>query len=218
MKPIGSLYIYGSEHVIKFEEKLHAELLKGNTKLLAKLCDGNTFLPNCPHYRKQLDDISEAAIRKLNYIKTNKRNKRELLCFLVAMVSVAITSAVISFVAGMAVGLHQDKQMVEQQNLVTNTTMGQLDLNVKGLALQNMSINLQIAEQTQIGKLSDVEHLNQIMITSLLAADKHNQNTKKYTEMLGPNIKRTFFTFIDVETFNKTFQSRYRENCQTVYM
>lgn len=211
MKPIGSLYVYGDEYVIKFEENLrayyeNAEALKNNTKVLAKMCD-NLHTPNCPHYKKQLEDISEAAMRELQFFKANNRSKRELLCFLVAMVSLAIASAVISFVAGIAVAIHQDRQMVEQQNLVTNTTMGQLDLSMRGLAIQNISISMQMTEQKQIKELSDIEHMNQIMITSLLAADKHNQNTKKYIEMLGPNLKRTFFSFIDIDTFSRTFSS-----------
>lgn len=57
MKPIGSLYVYGDEHVIKFEENLrayyeNAKALKNNTKVLAKMCD-NLHTPNCPHYKKK---------------------------------------------------------------------------------------------------------------------------------------------------------------------
>lgn len=213
MKPTAMVYFSNDEYVIQFEEKLNTyyqnvQMLQNNTMLLEKLCNKSPKLPNCRYYQKELKEITEVALRTTQYMRMNKRSKRELCCFLVALLTVTITTAIVSFIAGAAIASNSNKEMAEQQNLQTNATTEYLSYSIRNLDLQNLSTSMYFEDQKTLNNITEIEYINQITITSLLAADRHNRNTQKYQEILGNNLKEKFFTFIDIYKFNKTFHEQ----------
>lgn len=209
-KPIGTLYFSDNEQIIKFEESLNpyyenVQMLQNNTMRLEKICSKNTKLPNCKYYQNELKEITEAAVKTARYVQLNKRNKRELLCFLISMLVVAVSTAIISFYAGVTMGANNNLEMIEQQNLNTNATSKFFEFGSENLHLHNLTARMKIEDQIILNNLTDFEYINHITMTSLLAADRHNRNTQKYQDILGNDLKEKFFSIIDIYKFNKTF-------------
>lgn len=197
LKPIGTLYFYDNEHVIKFEEDLNAyyknaDLLHNVTMLMEEICIQSPHLPNCNYFKTELKSITEMAIKETQYFKL-KHNKRELLCLMVSILAATIATAIATFFIGAAVATSVNQDLAEQQNIQHNTTLEYLGYNMDSINLQKFSMNAQFEDILALRtNVTELEFMNHLMLTSLFAAEKHNKNTNKYLKALSNNLKEDF--------------------------
>lgn len=210
IKPTSVVYLFDSEHTIKFEENLvnyyaKANTLFDNTILLENLCTQNPKLPNCKYCVENLKIIANRAKRETQYLQL-KHHKRELLCFLLSTLVISISVAIASFYTGIAVA--SQSNIIEQQNLQINTTAKHLELDFEGLKLLNDSFQDEFYNDNAFRtNMTEIEYMNNLVDTSIMTAEIHNQNTMKYLNALGNDLREKFFSIIDISTFNKTFHS-----------
>lgn len=213
LKPMGDLYFSDTQYTLKFDLNLdsyysNAKLLHLNTLKLEEKCTqkNNSILYDCTYFHENLRNVSNQALREVNYIKSSvktNRDKREIILAL-ALCGTAIFAAVTAFIAGMAVASSIQKDLVDQSNLQHNVTQKQFEADEKFLKMNNKSTNVLAAGMHQA---TDAQYINQLLFSFLLALDKHHRDTNKYFNILNGDLKSEFFKIIDISTFQETIQS-----------
>lgn len=107
-----------------------------------------------------------------------------MLCFLIVTIAITISTAVIAFVSGIAVGAYANNEVVEKHNLLATTD--QLDIS-RQLKLMNESKKLQSDDHEKIREPKDAEFISHIIINALFTADK--QCSKSYISSAAERTK-----------------------------
>lgn len=214
LKPTGDLYFSDTQYALKFDLSLNsyysnAKLLHFNTLRLEEKCKmkNNSLLTDCEYFHDNFKNVSDMAIREMNYVKTNvktNRKKRELICMALAMFTVSIISVIAGFFAGVAISSAVQKEIIEQSNIQNEITPKQFDIDEKMIKITNKSTNVL---SMGIGHLTDAQYINQLLLSSLLALDKHHRDTTKYFNVLNDDVQSGFFNIIDIMTFQEAIQN-----------
>lgn len=213
IKSSGAMYFYDEEYTLKFELNLttyylNAMLLQNNTRILEKKCRDNPYIADCDFFQLRLKEIADFAVKETQYLQYN-RNKRAILCLAVAWLAVTITAAIAGYFIGATISANSRiDELTEQHNFQHNFTLQQLNNGGDSLDLQNRSINVAFENLNILNtNLTDTQYIHQIIATTLLAIDKHNRDTTKFLNALGNDLKRNFFSIVDMSTFNKSLHN-----------
>lgn len=212
IKPTGTLYFFDNEHIIKFEENLdvyyeRANTLDSDSIILDNLCKQSPNLPNCNFLTKNLKEIATKAQKEKRHLQL-KRHKRELLCFLLTSIVIAISSAIAGVYMGLEIASQNQKELATQQNLQTNTTMQHFEYEVEGLMVLNESFTVEFEDDRAFRtNITEIEFMNNLVNNFMINAELQNQDTIKFINVLGGDLREKFFSIIDVNTFNETVHS-----------
>lgn len=214
LKPMGDLYFSDTPYVLKFDFGLNgyysnAKLLHHNTVILDKMCNegNNSILYDCIYFRENLKNVSDLALREVSYIESSiglSREKRGLICLALVACGTAIVSAIAGFVAGIAFALTTQRDIVKQNNVRHNITRDQFQINDRFLKMNNESTNVLTGD---LYRVANAQYINQLMFSSLLALDRHHQDTNKYFSILNDDLKTKFFSVVDATSFQEAVQS-----------
>lgn len=207
-KQCGALHFFSDEFVIRFELDLttyhsNAKLLHNNSMRLNKKCEQNPKFHNCQYFKIKLEAMAEYARKETQYLQST-RDKREL-CMAIALLALTIGAVIVSFIAGVAVASSTSEEMLVQQNLQMNTTKQILNYESNSIDLYNRTVNELFSRTEDMeDKLSDVDIINQIIMSSVITADEFNRDTVRFQQALSNDLKENFFKVIDLKTFNDT--------------
>lgn len=211
LKPLGDLYFYENEYTLNFDLNLTAyysnsNLHQNNTKLLKEKCGKRKDLTDCDFFNTNLKRISDLALKQTQYIKRSNKGKRSL-CAIIVMAAIAVTTVVGSYFAAETATESSQQELIQQQNVQYNNTLNQLNLYERQLLMQNSSTNMLHTEIQHLKKeISETQYINQLLSSTLIAVDRHNKDTEKYTHALGNELYSKFFKVIDLDVFCQAIQ------------
>lgn len=213
LKPMGNVYFSDFQYTLKFDLSLNdyysnAKMLNYNTMELEELCNSNnnSILSDCIYFHNTLKDVTDKALKEIAYVNTNvkmNRNKREIICLALVAVGTAVAAAIAGFFTGMAVVAATQKDLINQSNIQHTITHKQMYIDEKNAEIANKTTNFLSISMHQ---LTDAQYINQLLISSLFAVEKHHKDSEKYFNILNDNLQSRFFDTIDVITFQETIQ------------